>query len=79
MFRLCRTIVLTSNTEQCCHKTNEERALSDTWVIDEVRLAVQKGYRILEIHQVYEYNVTRYDPDTQEGALLAGYIDTFLN
>jgi len=44
-----------------------------------VLLAVQKGYRILEIHEVYEYNVTRYDPETREGGLFAGYIDTFLN
>jgi len=26
---------------------------------------------------VYEY-VTRYDPETREGGLFAGYIDTFL-
>jgi hypothetical protein len=39
---------------------------------------VQKGYRILEIHEVYEYKVTRYDPETREGGLFAGYIDTFL-
>jgi hypothetical protein len=43
-----------------------------------VRLAVQKGYRVLEIHEVYEYKVTRYDPETQEGGLFVGYIDTFL-
>ena len=43
MFSLCRTCVLTSNTGQCCHKTEEERALTCTWVIDEVGLAVQKG------------------------------------
>jgi len=43
-----------------------------------VRLAVQKRYRILEIHEVYECNVTRYDPVTREGGLFAGYIDTFL-
>jgi hypothetical protein len=43
-----------------------------------VRLAVQKGYRIPEIHEMYEYNVTRYDPETREGGLLAGYINTFL-
>jgi hypothetical protein len=42
-----------------------------------VRLALQKGYKILEIHEVYEYNVTRYDPETREGGLLADYIDTF--
>jgi len=27
---------------------------------------------------MYEYNVTRYDPETREGVLLAGYINTFL-
>jgi hypothetical protein len=60
------------------HKRDEERALTCTWVIDEVRLAVQKGYRILEIHIVFDYKVTRYDPETREVGLFAGYIDTFL-
>ena len=27
---------------------------------------------------MYEYKVTRYDPETQEGGLFVGYIDTFL-
>ena len=27
---------------------------------------------------MYEYNVSRYDPETREGGLFAGYIDTFL-
>ena len=35
--------------------------------MDEVRLAVQKGYRILEIYQVYECRVTQYNPETGEG------------
>jgi len=78
MFSLCRTCVLTSNTGDCCHKTFQHRLLTGTWVIDEVRLAVQKVYRILEIREMYEYNVTRYDPDTREGGMFAGYIDTFL-
>jgi len=77
MFSLCRSCVLTSNTEQCCHKPDKERALTGTWVIDEVRLAVQKGYRILEIDELYEYKVTRYNHETREGGLFAGYIDTF--
>ena len=51
IFRLCRTCVLTSNTGDCCHKLGEEQALTSTWVIDEVRLAVQMGYRILEIYE----------------------------
>jgi len=35
--------------------------------MDEVRLAVQKAYRILEIHEVYEYQVTQYNPEIGEG------------
>ena len=53
-------------------------ALTGTWVIDEARLALQKGYRILEIHELYECNVTRYDPETPEGGVFAGYFNTFL-
>ena len=78
MFSLCCTCVLTSNIGVCCHKTDEEMALTGTWVIDEVRLAMQKGYRILEIYELYEYYVTRYSPETREGGLFAGYINTFL-
>jgi hypothetical protein len=44
----------------------------------EIRLAVEKGHRILEIYEVFEYIVTRYDPVTREGVLYAGYIDTFM-
>ena len=32
----------------------------------------------MEIHELYENNVTRYEPETREGCLFAGYIDTFL-
>jgi len=48
------------------------------YLINIVLLAVQKGYRILEIHEVYEYKITRYDPENREGGLFEGYIDTFL-
>jgi hypothetical protein len=52
--------------------------LEGTWVIDEVRLAVDKGYKILEILEVYEYQVTCYDPATGTGGHFEDYIDTFL-
>jgi len=79
LFCLCRTRVLEHNAKsECRHLGDAERCLEDTWVIDEVRLAVAKGYKILEILEVYEYRVTRYDPQTGEGGLFADYIDTFL-
>ena len=38
----------------------------------------KKGYRILEIHEVYEYKVTQYNPKTGEGGLFVNYINKFL-
>jgi hypothetical protein len=55
-----------------------ERALTATWVVDEVRSAVQHGYNVSKIHEFYEYEVTQYDPKTVEGGHFVQYIDTFL-
>jgi len=80
LFCLCRTCVQEHNAKsECRHRSDAERCLEGTWVIDEVRLAVDKGYKILEILEFYEYQVTRYDPETGNGGLFAEYIDTFLN
>jgi len=77
MFCLCRTCVDTSSAE-CTRTDDGDRALTGTWIMDEVRLAVEKGYRILEIHEVYEYQVTQYKRETGEGGLFVDYINTFL-
>jgi len=50
MIYLCRTCVQTCSTGECTHTEDEDRAFTGTWVMDEVRLAVEKGYRILEIY-----------------------------
>jgi len=42
MFCLCRTCFLTSLREACGLCEDEERTLAGTWVIDQVRLAVEK-------------------------------------
>jgi hypothetical protein len=64
--------------DESSHETVAERALTGTWIIDEVRLTVQKGYTVVEIFEIYEYEVTRYDPQTVQGGLFVAYIDTFL-
>jgi len=79
LFCLCRTCVQEHNVRsECQHHSDVERFLEGTWVIDEVRLAVDKGYKILEILEVYEYEVTRYDRETGDGGLFVDYINTFL-
>jgi hypothetical protein len=76
LFCLCRSCAVDHNTtEDCQHFSDDERALTGTWVIDAIRLAVEKGYRILEIHEVYEFQVTQYNPETGEGGLFVDYIN----
>jgi len=55
------------SSEECGHTENEERALTGTWLMDEVSLAVEKGYRVLQIYEMYEYQVTQYNPETGKG------------
>jgi hypothetical protein len=63
---------------ECTHDSMQERDIFGTWDLDEVRLAVQKGYRVLEVYEVYEYDITQYDRQTGEGRLFVQYINTFL-
>jgi len=46
--------------------------------MDELRMAVEEVYRILEIYEVYEYQVTQYNSETGEGGIFDEYISTFL-
>ena len=41
-------------------------------------MAIQKGYKFLDIIEMYEYKVTKYDVNKREGGLFADYINTFL-
>jgi hypothetical protein len=53
LFCLCQLCVFDYNTtNDCRHFSDAERCLDGTWVIDEVRLAVPKGYKNLEIQEV---------------------------
>ena len=60
LFCLCRSSAVEQNYEdKCSHETAAKRDLTGTWVMDEVRMAVEKGYKVLEIFDVYEYDVTK--------------------
>lgn len=48
MFPLCRTCVENLQQNECQH-TNEQRELIGTWVSEELKMAVKKGYIILEV------------------------------
>jgi hypothetical protein len=45
-------------------ETDAERALTGTRVLDEIRLAVQHEYKLLDVHEVCDYQLTKCDPQT---------------
>ena len=78
LFCLRKTCAVEWNfSGECIHESKAQRSLTSTWVLDEVQLAIQKGYQVLDIMEAYEYEVTKYDPQTREGRLFADYINTF--
>ena len=70
MFPLCKTCADTLNQNPCTH-TNEERAILGTWCHVELMKAIEKGYEVLEIHEVWHWEET-----TDE--LFKGYVDMYL-
>lgn len=78
LFHLCKTCAETKNQDKCNH-TNEERSFVGTWVTDEVKIAVKKGYKVVKIYEVWHFDkLSQYDPITKTGGLFTEYVNTFL-
>ena len=76
-FPLCRTCVeeemskaVLEKSHRCSH-TPEQRTLRGIWCTPELRKAVEMGYRLLKIHEVWHFK------KRQEG-LFADYVNTWL-
>ncbi|XP_024944125.1 uncharacterized protein LOC112494866 [Cephus cinctus] len=78
LFALCRSCAESTLQGSCPHENPEDRIFEGTWVVDEVRRAVRKGYQITAIHEIWQYEITQYDPTTRTGGHFASYINTFL-
>ena len=57
MFPLCKTCADTLNQNPCTH-TDQERAILGTWCHVELMKAIEKGYQVLEIHEVWHWEET---------------------
>ena len=77
MFVLCRKCAEQFINENCPHNDPTDRALGGTWVIDEVRLALKYGYNVLEIYEIWEYEIQVAD-HTNRGGVFFDYVNTFL-
>ena len=54
MFPLCKTCADTCNQTTCTHEDNQ-RAIQGTWCHVELEKAIEKGYRVLQIHEVWQF------------------------
>ncbi|GBL98846.1 hypothetical protein AVEN_57575-1 [Araneus ventricosus] len=70
MFPLCNTCVESLNQNPCTHN-DEERAIIGTWMTEEIKLAVRKGYQVTKIYEVYHFSES-------STSLFKTYIDMFL-
>ena len=69
-FPLCKACVDTTSKTTCTH-SDAERAILGTWCHVELLKALEKGYQILRLHEVWHF------PE-QSDELFKEYVDTFL-
>jgi len=78
MFILCFKCASEKSSDQCTH-SDGERMIHGTYIADELRLAVQKGYRIIKIYEAWHYEETTcFDKKTRKEGIFAEYIDMFV-
>jgi hypothetical protein len=70
LFTLCRTCAEERNPEKRCMHSGGDRALTGTWFIEEVKTAINKGYKILDVFGIYHFKETSTE-------LFADYIRLF--
>jgi len=77
MFLLCSACADTMNQGYCTH-SEKERCIVGTWVVDEVRKAVEMGSIVKEVFEFWEYKVTCFDKGSNSGGLFTEYVNMFL-
>jgi hypothetical protein len=70
LFPLCRTCGETQQQDRCEHSQNQ-RSFIGTWCMNEIKKALEKGYEIHKIYEVWHFNRTSED-------LFKGYVKEFM-
>ncbi|XP_032688843.1 uncharacterized protein LOC116852503 [Odontomachus brunneus] len=78
LFALCRSCCETFSQTACTHDDSADREFEGAWVSCELRKAIEKGYRVTSVSEIWNYEITQYDPVTWRGGLFAKYINCFL-
>ena len=79
IFSLCRTCVQEEQAKPMlhrthyCHHSDVDRMLRGTWCTPELVKAVEKGYTLVKIHEVWHF-----PPEQRRTGLFADYVNTWL-
>lgn len=78
LFHLCSKCAREKKDPFCTH-SDEERAITGSWISYELHLALKMGYTISELYEIWDYPETRqYNKETGENGLFNQYVDIFL-
>ena len=60
LFPLCKTCVVLKKQDKCKH-SDDERSFIGTWCTNELNVALNKGYKIQKIYEVWHFNKSSND------------------
>ncbi|OXU28863.1 hypothetical protein TSAR_009156 [Trichomalopsis sarcophagae] len=78
MFPLCRKCCDDLVESNCTHDEKGDREITGTWVSDELKKAIDKGYEVTAIYEIWQYKTVQYNRETKSGGLFADYVNKFL-
>jgi hypothetical protein len=70
-FPLCQLCAKLSNQKDKCSHTESQRIIRGTWCTNEVKKAIEKGYKIITIDEVWHF----YEKSSN---LFKGYVKAFM-
>ena len=78
VFPLCQTCA-TMESREPCSCNDEARRLVGCWTTLELQKAIELGYAIEKMYEVYHWDeTTQYNPKTEKGGLFLEYVNLFL-
>lgn len=77
MFGLCRSCMLELNQSVCSH-SEKARTITGTWIVDEVLKAIETGYKVIDIHEIWEYKVMQYDKEKGSEGMFTQMMNKFV-
>jgi hypothetical protein len=78
MFPLCTHCAINCNQGDCTH-SDDERCITGVWCTPEIIAALEAGYKLVKIYEVYHYaHTSQYDAEKKTGGLFSDQVNLFV-